>query len=149
MRVLPHQPTHSHLPALAFPYTGALIILRANGLPPTDDQQGRPLPHMWPVPCVFFSWWPSPQELLEGFWLVNTVVLSMGLPTPSPPSVPSLTPPLGLPSLSPMVSYNHSLLYLSGSGRASQETTISGFHQQALPGIHNRVLFIQIFHLLV
>jgi hypothetical protein len=29
------------------------------------------------------------------------------------------------------------LLYLSGSGRASQETAISGFHQQALPGIHN------------
>jgi hypothetical protein len=28
MRVLPHSPTHSHLPVLAFPYTGASNTLR-------------------------------------------------------------------------------------------------------------------------
>ncbi|EDM10302.1 RGD1560158 (predicted), isoform CRA_a [Rattus norvegicus] len=32
-----------------------------------------------------------------GVWLVDTVVLSMGLQTPSAPSVFSLTPPLGSP----------------------------------------------------
>jgi hypothetical protein len=32
-------------------------------------------------------------------WLVDTVVLTMGLQSPSAPSVLSLTPPLGSPSL--------------------------------------------------
>ena len=32
MRVLPYPPTHSCLPALAFPYTGALDTLRPMGL---------------------------------------------------------------------------------------------------------------------
>jgi hypothetical protein len=39
--------------------------------------------------------------------------------------------------LSPMVGCEHPPLYLSGSGRTSQETAIWGFHQQALPSIHN------------
>jgi hypothetical protein len=29
-------PTYSHLPAMAFPYTGALNLHRTKGLPPTD-----------------------------------------------------------------------------------------------------------------
>ena len=32
MRVLAYPPTHYFLPALAFPYTGALSILRTKGL---------------------------------------------------------------------------------------------------------------------
>jgi hypothetical protein len=44
---------------------------------------------------------------------------------------------IGDPTLSPIVGCKHLPLYLSGSGRASQETAISGFHQQALPSIHN------------
>jgi hypothetical protein len=32
--------------------------------PPTDVQQGHPLPHMWPAPWVFFGWCSSPQEFL-------------------------------------------------------------------------------------
>ena len=32
MRVLPHPPTHSCLPALAFSYTGASNTLRSKGL---------------------------------------------------------------------------------------------------------------------
>ena len=32
MRVLSHTPTHLHLPALAFPYTGASNTLRPKGL---------------------------------------------------------------------------------------------------------------------
>ena len=46
---------------------------------------------------------------------------------------------LGEPMLSPMVGIEHQPLYLSGSGRASQDTAISGFFQQTLLGIHNRV----------
>ena len=61
--------------------------------------------------------------------------------TPSAPSVLSLTPPFGtnVPMLSPMVGCEHPPLYLSGSGRASHETAISGSCQQALVGIHNSV----------
>jgi hypothetical protein len=38
-----------------------------------------------------------------------------------------------------MVGFEHLPLYLSGSGRASQETTMSGSFQQELVGIHNSV----------
>ena len=41
--------------------------------------------------------------------------------------------------LSPMVGCEHPPLYLSGSDRASQQTAVSGFCQQALLGIHNCV----------
>jgi hypothetical protein len=46
---------------------------------------------------------------------------------------------IGGPMLSPMVSWEHPPLYLSGSDRASQETDILGSCQQALFGIHNSV----------
>jgi hypothetical protein len=46
---------------------------------------------------------------------------------------------IGDPVLHPMDGCKHPLLYLSGTGRASQETTISGYCQQALVGIHNSV----------
>jgi hypothetical protein len=49
----------------------------------------------WVPPCVLFGWWFNPWELW-GVWLV--VILPMGLQTPSAPSVPSLTLPLGTPS---------------------------------------------------
>jgi hypothetical protein len=72
-------------------------------------------------------------------WPVDTVAPSMGIQIPSAPSVPSSTPPSRNPELSPMVGCELSLLYLSGSGRASQETAISDFYQQALPSIHNNI----------
>jgi hypothetical protein len=62
-------------------------------------------------------------------WLVDAV-LPMGLQTPSA---------IGDPVLSPTVGCEHLPLYLSGSGRASQETAISGSCQQALLGIRNGV----------
>ena len=43
------------------------------------------------------------------------------------------------PVLSPMVGCEHPPLYLSGTGRASQETAISSSYQQAPVGIHNSV----------
>jgi hypothetical protein len=65
---------------------------------PIDAQQDHPLLHMrqeqWVPPCVLFGWWFSPRELWE-IWLVDIVVLPMGLQTPSAPSVLFLTCPLG------------------------------------------------------
>jgi hypothetical protein len=65
---------------------------------PIDVQQGHPLLHMqlepWVPPCVLFGWWFSPWKLL-GVWLVDIVVLPMGLQTLSATSVLSLAPPLG------------------------------------------------------
>jgi hypothetical protein len=46
---------------------------------------------------------------------------------------------IGDPVLSPMDGCEHPLLYLSGTGRASQETAISDFCQQVLVGIHNSI----------
>ena len=42
---------------------------------------------------------------------------------------------------SPLVGWEHLHLYLSGFGRAFQETAISASFQQALLGIHNSVWF--------
>jgi hypothetical protein len=51
----------------------------------------------WVPPCEPFGWWFTPWELWweAGVRLVDTVVIPIGLQTPSAPSVLSLTPPLG------------------------------------------------------
>ena len=67
---------------------------------------------------LFFLWSCKPLQLLQSF---NSST--------------------GDPELSPMVGCEHLPLYLSGSGRGSQETDILGFHQQALPSIHNIIWF--------
>jgi hypothetical protein len=46
---------------------------------------------------------------------------------------------IGDPVLSPMVGYKHLPLYFSGSGRASQETALSGSCQEGLLDICNSV----------
>jgi hypothetical protein len=46
---------------------------------------------------------------------------------------------IGNSVVSAMVGCDHLPLYLPGTGRASQETTTTGFCQQALVGIHNSV----------
>jgi hypothetical protein len=62
---------------------------------PTDAREGHPLLHLqpgpWVPPCVLFGWWFCPWEL----WVVDIVVLPIGLQISSAPSVLSLTPPLG------------------------------------------------------
>ena len=85
---------------------------------------------LWVSPCVLFDWWFSPWELWE-YWLVHIVVSPMGLQTPSALWVFSSSF-IGDLVLSPMDGCEHPLLYLSGTGRASQETAISGSSQQAL-----------------
>ena len=48
---------------------------------------------------------------------------------------------IGVPVLSPMLGCEHLPLFLSVSGRASQEIAITGYCQQALVGICNSVCF--------
>jgi hypothetical protein len=61
VRVFPHLPTNSQLPTLAFTYKGHQIPSDSRATPPTDLQQGHPLPHIRPEPrvpaCVLFPWW--------------------------------------------------------------------------------------------
>jgi hypothetical protein len=101
MRVFTHPPTHSTSPPWHSPILGHRAFSGPRASPPIDDRQGHLLLHLllepWVPPCVFFGWWFSPWELWE-FWLVDTVVLPMGLQTPSALSVLSLSPPLGTPS---------------------------------------------------
>jgi hypothetical protein len=120
IRLLPHPPS----PLIFPPWHSPTWVIK----------EGHLLPHMllapWVTPHIFFGWWSSLLELW-GDWPVDTVVPSMGLQTPSVPSVPSPTPPTGTHELSPMVVCEHPPLYLSGSDRASQKPAISGFYQQS------------------
>jgi hypothetical protein len=52
---------------------------------------------------------------------------------------------IGDPVLHPIDGCDHPLLYLSGTGRDSQETAISGSCKQALIGIHNSAWFQWLF----
>jgi hypothetical protein len=91
----------------------------------------------WVLPCVLFGWWFSPWELWR-YWLIHIVVPPMGLQTPS--ALKSFSNSfIGDRVLSPVDDCKHPLLYLSGTGRASQEIAISGSCHQAFVGIHNSV----------
>jgi hypothetical protein len=125
-----HPPTPASQPSHS-PTLGHRAFTGPRTSSPTDVQQGHPLLHMWlelwVPPCVLFGWWFSRWDLGGGgVWLLDIIVLAVGLQTPSAPSVLSLTPPLGIPMLNPMVGCEHMPLYLSGSGRVSREITISG-----------------------
>ena len=76
---------------------------------------------------------PVPWEHWRAL-LVDTLAQCLGMQTPFAPSVPSPTPPSGTPELITMAGYKLLHLSLSCSNRASQETAISGLHQQTLPG---------------
>ena len=98
MRVSLHPCTHSNLPTL--PLHRHRVFTRPRAYPPIVVRQGHPLLYMllepWVPPCLLLGWWFSPWDLW-GIWLVDIVVLPMGLQTPSAPSVCSLIPPLGTP----------------------------------------------------
>jgi hypothetical protein len=116
VRVLLHPSSHSCLPALAFPYTGALNPLRPRAVPPTDVQQGHPLKHMqlepWVPPCVLFG---GPirgsSRGLAGWHYCSSHGAANPLSSFNPFSNSSI---MG-PALSPMVGCKHTPLYLSGS----------------------------------
>ena len=91
-------------------------------------------------PCVFFGWWSSPREL-QGVWPVDTVAPFMGLQILSASSVPSPpAPPLATPRSVQWLAVSICLCICSGVSIASQETTISGSLQQALPSIQDSIL---------
>jgi hypothetical protein len=64
MKMLPHPPPLILLPWHS-PTLGHRTPSGPGASPPTDVQQGHPLPHISPepqvAPCVFFGWWSSPQ----------------------------------------------------------------------------------------
>ena len=132
MKVLPHPPT-STFPPWQTP-TGP----RAAAL--TDDQQDHPLLHMrlepWFPPCVLFSWWSSPQELLE-VWPVDTVASPMGLQIPSAPSVPS---PSGTPNTVQWLAVSiHLCICQALTDPLRRQIYQTPSCQQALVGIHSYV----------
>jgi hypothetical protein len=94
MRVCTHSPTPASLPSQSLTL-GHRVFTGPRASSPIDARQGHPLLHIqlepWISPCLLLYWWFRPWEL----WLVDIVVLPMGLQTPSTPSVLSLTPPLG------------------------------------------------------
>ena len=89
----------------------------------------------WVPPCVHLGLLFSCGSSGGSDWLI-LLFFPWGCKPHSAPSVLSLTPSLGTQC---SVNYKHLPLYLSGSGRASQETAISGSCQQTLLGIHNSV----------
>ena len=91
MRMFLHPRTHSHFPPLDLLYWGIYwAFIRPRTSPSIDAWLGHPLLHMQLEPCLLLCWWLSSWELWR-VWLVDIVVLPMGLQTPSTPSVHSVT----------------------------------------------------------
>jgi len=92
---LSHPLTHSQIPVLIFFYARAFSLHRTKGLSLTVAQQGHLLLHLQLEPqvhpCVLLEWWFSLWEI-RGIWLLDSVILLMGLQTPTIPTVPSLMP---------------------------------------------------------
>jgi hypothetical protein len=128
-----HQPTHSHFLALAFPCTGAYYLHKTKGSHPIDGLLGYPLLHMqletqvWGVQVS--SYCCSSYRVADPFSSLGTFSSSF----------------IGGPVFHPINDCEHPLLYLSGTGIASQETAISGSCQQNLSGICNSFWFWWMF----
>jgi hypothetical protein len=90
MRVLIHPPTHSCFPTLAFPYTGALNLLRPKGYS-SHLCTTRPFSATY---VDSLAGGPVPGSS-GGSGLLALLPLPMGLKTPSAPSVPSTSIPSG------------------------------------------------------
>jgi hypothetical protein len=135
-------PTHSHLPASHSPTLVHPAFTGPRDSPPIDYWQGHPLLHMqlepWVPPCVLLDWWFSPWKLW-GLWLIDVIAIPMGLHDPFSSFNPLSNSSIGHLVFHTMVDCKHLPLFLSGSSRVSQETTISGSCQHALLGIHNSI----------
>jgi hypothetical protein len=80
-----------------------------------------------------------------GYWLVHIDVPPMGLQTPFSSLGPFSSSFIGNLVLCPMDDCEHPLLYFPGTGRAPQETAISGSCLQALVGMCHSVWFWWLF----
>jgi hypothetical protein len=135
MRVLTYLPTHSHLPALAFPSQkqGPFLPLMSNKAILCyicSRNHGSLIVYTLVSGLVPASSWESGLLLLLFFLWVANHFSSFS---------PFSNSFIGDPVISPMGSCELLPLYLPGSGKASQETAISGSCQQALLGIHHSV----------
>jgi hypothetical protein len=115
--------------------------------PPIDIWQCHTLLHIqlepWVSPRVIFGSWFSLWKLwgLVGCYCC----FSYGVAKPFSSLGPFSSSYIGELVLSPMVGWEDPPMYLSGSGRASQETAITGSCQQVLLGICSRVLVWQLY----
>ena len=121
------QPTHSGFLALASPILGHRIFRRPRASPPIDDWLGHPLLHMqletWALGVLVSSYCCSTYRVADPFSSLGTFSSSS----------------IGGPVFHPIDDCEHPLLYLPGTGIASQERAISGSCQQNLSGIFNSV----------
>lgn len=130
-----HPMASFRLSTLALPYSRTLSLHRTKGLPLQANKAILCYMCSWSHGSLHvYSWVGSlvPGSSVVSGWLIllfflwgsKTLLLlhSFNLST-------------GDPILRPRVGSKHPPLYLSGSGRASQETTISGSCQHALLGI--------------
>jgi hypothetical protein len=120
-----YQPTHSHFLAQSIPYIGHRTFTGPRAFPPIDDRLDHPLLHiqleLWIPPCVFFGWWFSLRELL-GVLVSSYCCFFYGAGNPFTNLGTFSSSSIRDPMLSPMYGCEHPLLYLSDTGRASQET---------------------------
>ena len=119
--LLPNPPTPASWPWHS-PVLGHIIFARLRASSTINGKLGHALLHMQ-------------LETSSGrYWLVHIVVPPIGLQIPLAPWALYVAPPFH-----PIDDCEHSLLYLPGTGIASQETAISGSCQQNLAGICNSV----------
>jgi hypothetical protein len=93
----------------------------------------------WVPPCILFGWWF--HRALGVLFFFPYCCSSYGDDNPFSSLGPFSSSFIWDPVLSPMDDCEYQILYLSGTGKASQEAAISGSCQQALVGIHNSVWF--------
>ena len=132
------------------PILGHRTFTGPTASPPINDLLGHLVLHVqlepWFPPCVFFGWWFSPRELWGERVLVSSYCCSSYGPAKPFNSFGNFSSSfIGDPVFCPMDVCEHPPLYWLGSRRASQETAISGFCQQAFVGIHNSVWFWWLF----
>jgi hypothetical protein len=152
MKVFPHPPIHASTlisPPWNSPTLGHQAFTGPRASPPIDTRQSNHLLHMqlepWVPPCTLYDWWFSACELLGGGLIGWYCCPSYGVVKPFSSFSPFSNSSIGVSVLSPMVGWEHSPLYLSGTVGASQETAISGCCKQALFGIYNSVWVLWLY----
>ena len=123
------------------PVLGCLAFIAHRSFAPFDVQQSHPLLHMqlepWVPPCVLFGWVLCPWDLWD---TIGSCCSSYVATIPFNSLRTFLKSWTGDTVHTPMDGCEHTLLYLSCTGRASQETVLLGPCQHVLVfGIHNSV----------
>jgi hypothetical protein len=116
-----HQPTHSRFLALAFPCTGEYNLCKTSL--PTRPSSATYAARDTALGVLVSSYCCSSYRVTDSFSSLGTFSSSS----------------IGGPVFHTIDDCEHPLLYLPGTGTASQETAISGFFQQNLAGICNSV----------